>query len=88
MGMGQVLFVKTRLNISIDAALASGLKRVARQRNTTVSALVEELLRTTMKAPDNRNIPFSLRWAGRFRPAPKDASDMRLCALFSKHRLG
>ncbi len=79
--------MKDRLTVTIDSELAERAKRIAHTRNTSVSGLVEESLRTTLRAPTRPTRSFVERWAGRFTVSPDDPLDRRLTALKAKHRL-
>jgi post-segregation antitoxin (ccd killing protein) len=72
--------MKTKLTLTIDAELLPRAKRHARDRGVSLSALVEEALRSAASedAPS-----FVERWRGRFEPASRD--DERFRALAEKY---
>jgi hypothetical protein len=79
--------MKNRITLTIDPEVARRARKVARANNTSVSALVEELLRTVPIPGGERRESFVDRWAGRFAVAEASPDDQRMKALKSKHRL-
>ena len=82
--------MKTRITLTIDPRVSHRAKQLARQRNTSVSGLVEQFLReATMgeseaDAQEKGSPSFSERWAGKVRLATK--SDPRFRRLKSKYK--
>ncbi len=76
--------MKDRVTLTLDPAVNRRAKRLARERGTSVSALVEEHLRTTPLAGDEQ-IRFVDRWTGRFRLAQARPDDIRMRALKGKY---
>ena len=72
--------MKTKLTITIDAALLPRAKRYARQRGVSLSSLIEDALRD-MAAEQTSS--FVDRWRGRFEPAARE--DDRFKALARKY---
>lgn len=76
--------MKKRITLTIDPTIARKAKRLAHDRGTNVSALIEGLVRSApLQSPAD---PFARRWAGRFRVA-EDKSDPRLAALKRRYQL-
>ena len=68
--------MKGRLSLTIEPRIVHRAKRVARERNTSLSAMVEDLLREAVAGRDEGNgeeasPAFSRRWAGKVKLAPK-----------------
>lgn len=82
--------MKTRVTLTLEPTISHKAKRLARLRNTSVSALVESLL---TRETDNVNSEgtqvfqglFSQRWAGKLELKASD--DTRYLALKEKYRL-
>lgn len=79
--------MKDRVTLTLDPAVNRRAKQLARERGTSVSALVEEHLRTTPLAGERKK-SFLDRWAGRFRLAKGRAGDSKMRALKAKYGLG
>jgi hypothetical protein len=79
--------MKERVTLTLDPAVNRRAKRLARERGTSVSALVEQHLRTTPLAGEQRG-SFLDRWGGRFQTAKGRPGDARMRALKSKYGLG
>lgn len=78
--------MKTRLTVTIDPEVLERAKKLAYARKTNVSALVEELLRSSpISSPTEPD--FAARWAGKFSVAPTRADDERMKALKAKFKL-
>jgi hypothetical protein len=56
--------MKSRVTLTIDPEIAGRAKRIAHARKTSVSALVEELIRRTPLSPKLEN-DFVEKWAGK-----------------------
>lgn len=79
--------MKHRITITLDPAVVLNGKRVARNRQTSFSGLIEDLLREQGSSlPPQRQGSFSERWRGRL-AARHDASDDLLRAMRAKHRV-
>jgi len=77
--------MKERITIALDPETVRHGKRVARARETSLSGLIEELLRAQERPGQGRQPgSFSHRWRGRF-TLREDASDRLLEALKAKH---
>jgi Family of unknown function (DUF6364) len=64
--------MKQRLNLTIDADLIRLARRVAHERDTSVSALVEEYLLNLASRGPGSGAAFVAKWAGRLSLAPPD----------------
>ena len=72
--------MKAKLTITIDRELLPEAKRYARSRGQSLSAVIEDALRTLAK-PQQQS--FSERWAGKFKLAERD--DERYKYLVKKY---
>jgi len=61
--------MKQKINLTLEKELVNKTKRFARSKGTSVSKLVESLLR---EAVDEHRKPFSERWLGKLKVAEKD----------------
>jgi hypothetical protein len=64
--------MKERLNLTIEADLIRLARQVAHERNTSVSALVEEHLRNLPSRAPGSGAAFVAKWVGRLSLAPPD----------------
>ena len=72
--------MKAKLTISVDGALVPRAKRFARLRGVSLSALIEDGLRSALRT----GVPsYAARWQGKFRPARR--RDSRYRALAKKY---
>jgi hypothetical protein len=69
--------MKQRLNLTVEADLIRLARQVAHERNTSVSALVEEYLRNLPSRTPGGGAAFVARWAGRLSLAPFDGDPRR-----------
>lgn len=76
--------MKSRLSLTIDPKVTHRAKRMARTRNQSLSALVEELLSTVSEtevhATATNKSSFSQRWVDQLRPADRDEARYRRLA--------
>ena len=79
--------MKNRITLTIDPAVARRAKKVARANNTSVSGLVEELLRSAPIPGGEKQRSFVDRWAGKFSVAESSPGDRRMAALKAKYGL-
>lgn len=79
--------MKDRLTVTVDAKLAAHARQVAHSRGTSVSGLLEGLLREALASQTRRSIAFADRWSGQFSVTPSTSGDARLTALKAKHSL-
>lgn len=83
----QSMHMKDRLTVTVDAELAAHARQVAHSRGTSVSGLLESLLREALASRPKRSPAFADRWSGRFSVTPNTSGDARLTALKAKHSL-
>lgn len=74
--------MKKRLTISVDADVIAIAKRYANSRGISLSALIEQSIRETVKAKGDTP-SFASRWRGEFRAAERKAP--RYDALAKKY---
>lgn len=79
------MHVKSRITLTIEPSVSHRAKAVARERGTSLSGLVEQLLARETGVPAVKAGSFSARWAGRMELADKD--DRRFSALKRKYDL-
>lgn len=79
--------MKTRVTLTIDPKLLRRARRIAHERNTSVSALVEEFVRSANLASEPEAPTFVGKWTGKFRVRRSIRPDTRLEALKSRYGL-
>jgi hypothetical protein len=79
--------MKNRITLTIDPAVVMQAKKAARARNTTMSGLVEQLLRSTSISGEEKQGSFVDQWAGKFSVAESLPNDPRMAFLKTKHGL-
>jgi hypothetical protein len=79
--------MKRRITLTIDPGVARRAKRLAHERRTSVSALVEDLVRSATLASGEEPRSFVDKWAGRFTVRQRTRPDPRLDALKARYRL-
>jgi len=79
--------MKQRINLTIDAQLVARAKRLAHERKTSVSCLVEKGLQAVTAETNRRQKSFADRWAGRLKLAPRNAADRKREYLWRKYGL-
>ncbi|RPJ87246.1 MAG: ribbon-helix-helix protein, CopG family [Acidobacteria bacterium] len=77
--------MKTRVTLTIDPKVLKRARRIARDRDTSVSAVIEDLVRSTPVEGDSQRVSFSEKWAGRFELVPDNGEDPRRSALLRKY---
>lgn len=79
--------VKRRVTLTIDPQLVRHAKQIAHERKTSVSALIEELIRSASR-PSEREAPtFAQKWVGQFTVRRPSRLDPRLEALTARYGL-
>ena len=78
--------MKDRVTLTVDPAIVKRAKTIAHARRTSVSALVEDLLRQAPVSSLRHEVSFVERWAGAFRVKESTKPDARLERL--KRRYG
>jgi hypothetical protein len=79
--------VKHRITLSIDPTVTRRAKKIAHTRQTSVSALVEQFLRSAPMVGGEKPTSFVERWAGKFTVARTKRRDLRMKVLKAKYRL-
>jgi hypothetical protein len=79
--------MKNRITLTIDPAVARRAKKVARAKKTSVSGLVEELLRSAPLPGEKERSSFVDRWAGKFAVAESMPGDQRMALLKARYQL-
>ena len=77
--------MKSRITLTIEPSVSHRAKAVARERGTSLSGLVEQLLAREAGISTVREGSFSARWAGRMELA--DKNDRRFDTLKRKYAL-
>ena len=77
--------MKTRVTLTMDPAVLKRAKRLARQRDTSVSALVETLVRSEPLPGQPGTPSFAEKWAGRFQLVSDAGDDALRSALLRKY---
>lgn len=81
------MHMKDRITITLDPAVVEHGKRIAKARDTSLSGLIEDLLREQgQPGQHGRSGAFSRRWRGKL-ALRQDPSDALLQALRAKHGL-
>ena len=79
--------MKRRITLSIDPSVTRRAKKLAHTRQTSVSALVEQFLRSAPMVAGERATSFVERWTGKFTVARTQEGDRRMKALKTRYRL-
>ena len=78
--------MKNRVTLTIDPEIAGKAKKIAHARRTSVSALVEDLIRKTA-VPPLLEKDFVDSWAGKFRVRKSSKPDPKLEYLKKRYGL-
>jgi hypothetical protein len=78
--------MKSRVTLTIDPEIAGRAKKIAHARKTSVSALVEELIRRTPVSPKLEN-DFVEKWTGKLPLRKPNESEPRFEYLKKKYGL-
>jgi hypothetical protein len=79
--------MKNRITLTLDPAIVKRARKAARAKNTSVSGLVEDLLRSASIPGEEKRSSFVERWAGKFSVAESLPDDRRMAFLKAKHGL-
>jgi hypothetical protein len=71
----------------MDPDIARKAKQIAHARRTSVSALIEDLLRATSISPRKKNVSFADKWTGKLRLRTPEKPDPRFEALKKRYGL-
>jgi len=78
--------MKNRVTLTMDPEIAKKAKRIAHARRTSVSALIEDLLRAT-PVSRKKSEPYTIeKWIGKFQ-VRKSVKDTRLDHLKKRYGL-
>lgn len=83
----KVCIMKKRITLTIDPAVARRARKVARAKKTSVSGMVQELLRSVPISGGEKRGSFVDRWAGKFTVAESLPGDRRMAVLKTKYDL-
>lgn len=79
--------MKSRVTLTMDVEIAKRAKKIAHARRTSVSALIEDLIRRTTVSTRRSAAGFVETWAGKFDVRNSDKADRRLEALKNRYGL-
>ena len=79
--------MKSRVTLTVDPKVIKKAKKIAHVRRTSVSALVEDLLRQTPVSSDREEASFVDKWTGKFRLRKPAKPDARLEYLKNRYGL-
>jgi Family of unknown function (DUF6364) len=78
--------MKSRVTITLNSDLLRQAKIMARDREISLSALIEDLLKKTTDQGTNKRVSFSDKWAGKFK-LRKTQNDPLLEAINAHYKL-
>jgi mRNA-degrading endonuclease RelE of RelBE toxin-antitoxin system len=79
--------MKSRVTLTVDPEVIKKAKKIAHVRRTSVSALIEDLLRQTPISSDREEASVVGKWAGKFRLRRSAKPDARLECLKNRYGL-
>lgn len=79
--------MKNRITLTIDPKIATRAKRIAHARRTSVSALIEDLVRAAPLSPNKQQVSFADKWAGKLHLRKVSGPDPRFDALKKRYGL-
>ncbi len=79
--------MKKRITLTLDPEVLYRAKRIAHVRETSVSGLIEDFVRSAQVSAEEGRVPFARKWAGKFRVRATTKRDARLEALKARHGL-
>ena len=79
--------MKSRVTLTVDPKVIKKAKKIAHVRRTSVSALVEDLLRQIPVSSDREEASFVEKWKGKFRLRKPATPDARLEYLKNRYGL-
>ncbi len=71
----------------MDPEIAKKAKQIAHARQTSVSALIEDLLRAASISPTKKQASFADKWTGKLRLRTPTRPDLRFEALKKRYGL-
>jgi len=79
--------MKIRITLTVDPDIARKAKQIAHARRTSVSALIEDLLRATSISPRKKHMWFADKWTGKLRLRTRAKPDPRFESLKKRYVL-
>ena len=79
--------MKDRITLTMDSDIARKAKQIAHARRTSVSALIEDLLRATSISPRKKHMWFADKWTGKLRLRTRAKPDPRFESLKKRYVL-
>ena len=79
--------MKNRVTLTIDPEMVKKAKKIAHARQTSVSALVEDLVRETPVSSHKQESSFVEKWSGKFRLRKSVKPDLKLTYLKKRYGL-
>lgn len=79
--------MKERITVTVERGLVLKAKKLAHQRGSSLSGLVETSLQASLVAEKESAGSFVERWAGKFSVREDESNDPRLKALKFKYNL-
>jgi DNA-binding SARP family transcriptional activator len=83
----EYVLMKNRVTLTMDPAIAKKAKRIAHARRTSVSALIEDLLRAASVSSKSETVSFADRWTGKLRLKTPAQPDSKFAALKKRYDL-
>ena len=77
--------MKNRVTLTIDPEIVKKAKKIAHSRQTSVSALVEDLVRQTPVSSRKQESSFVEKWSGKFLLRKSAKPDLKLDYLKKRH---
>lgn len=79
--------MKNRVTLTMDPEIAKKAKQIAHARRTSVSALIEDLLRAASISATKQQVSFADKWTGKLRLRTPTKPDPRFEALKKRYGL-
>ena len=79
--------MKNRVTLTLEPDIVKKAKQIAHARRTSVSALVEDLLRATPVSLKTSEVSFADKWTGKLRLRTPAKPDPRFEALKKRYSL-
>ena len=79
--------MKNRVTLTMDPEIAKKAKQIAHARRTSVSALIEDLLRAASISTTKKQVSFADKWTGKLRLKTPTQPDPRFEALKKRYGL-
>lgn len=79
--------MKSRVTLTVDPLVMSKAKKVAHSRRTSVSGLIESLIRQIPDSTGKPKVSFADKWAGKFQLRQSRKPDPKLKYLKKRYGL-